>query len=178
MSNLQSIVRGKVQADLQRRIDALPGTIQAIQRELAARGLVKSGVMLKRVTSACVESMQDYGIVLTAEYNWAITHSLVASKSWINDLTVEANDSFNPLIEASLYHIRKAVEMVGGTENGTDLTNRLIDELKKAHSFIQNDIRLALQTTLAEKSNGALQTSISTVVNFFTKLISGNGPAR
>ncbi len=169
MSNLRSIAKGKVQADLQRRIDALPGTIQAIQRELAARGLVKSGVMLKRVTSVCVESMQAYGVVLTTEYNWAITHSLVASESWINELTVEANDSFNPLIAASLHHLQKAVEMVGGSGSGTDLAIRLIDELKKAHSSIQNDIRLALQATFAEKSNSILNKLPRTVFNFLFK---------
>jgi hypothetical protein len=174
MIDLQSIAKGKAQADLQRRVEALPKDIRAIQNELIANGTgAQSGAMLKRVTAACVESMKGYTSVLMTEYKWAIEQSLGASEAWVSNLMVEANDSFNPLLEASIGHIHRAVAIVGGSGNGPNLTERLIGELKAAHSTAQNDVRLALQAASAEKSRGFVRKIPGTVAGFIANIFGG-----
>lgn len=176
MSDLNAIARGKVEAEVQRRIAALPGAVQAIQRELAAKGMVQSGAMLKRVTTTCVDALQGSGVVVITEYRWAVAQSLVATQSWVDSLTSEANGSFAPLVEASIGHIRKAIQIVGGSGNGPNFETRLVGELNAAHTAVQNDVRLALQTAFAEKSRGVIRNLPKAVFAFFSKLLGLNQP--
>src|SRR3954471_2826633 len=116
MSDLQQLAKQKTEAASERRIAALPGEIQALQRELAARGLLHSGAMLKRVLAACTSAHEAQATAVIAEYEWAATHALVVTQSWTESLVTEACQSFEALQTASLTHIAKASEVAGRPE--------------------------------------------------------------
>jgi len=67
MSDLQSLAHQKSAANLQRRIDALPAAIQALQRKLAPQGLGLSGNMLQQVEELCSASIREYGDTLNTD---------------------------------------------------------------------------------------------------------------
>ena len=172
MSDLQSLAGKKADAHLQRRIQEVPGAVQALQRKLAAQGLLQSGAMLKQVLATSKEGLQAQGATTITEYRWAITQSLFASQSWVEHLIAEATVSLEPLYNAYAEQITKAVSVAGVP----DVAARLMAELDQSHSSTKNEIALALRSAFAEKRRGLLRVLPSAVYRLVAKLLGGGHP--
>ena len=88
MLDLEQLAAQKAEFAAQQRIAVLPSEIQAIQRELGARGLLMSGAMLKRVLAACVSALHAQASSVKSEYEWAVSQALFASQAWVERLIV------------------------------------------------------------------------------------------
>lgn len=85
MSDLQILARKKAEAQMQRIISALPDQIEAVKRELSAKGLTRSGATLKRTKNICLAAMKEQSITIITVYRWAAAQALFASQTWIEN---------------------------------------------------------------------------------------------
>lgn len=171
MSDLQLLARLKADAEMQKRISAVPTEIKAIQHELSAKGLLRSGVMLKRVLAACQLMVEAQRGTIVSEYQWAIGQALLASQSWVDRLVSEASESLRPLHSVSENHIRKACDLAGTPE----LAARLLADLQATEIAAKNDIALALRSSFAERRRGLLRSLASLLPRLLSRLFRGGG---
>jgi len=153
MADLQQLASQKAEAALQRRVDTLPAEVQAIQRELNARGLLRSGAMLNRMLAACRAAIDAQASTVIAEYEWAVGQAIFVSQSWIERLVAEASASFSPLQSAGERHLSTASELAGRRE----LSARLHSDLKTTVEAARQNVGLALRSKFAERKRGLLR---------------------
>ena len=143
--------------------------IQALQRELAARGLLHSGAMLKRVLAACTSALEAQATTAIAEYEWAATHALVVTQSWTESLVSEACQSFQALQTASLTHLAKASGIAGRPE----LAAHLESELSISLESCKQRVALALRSKFAERKRGLVRGLPSLIPRLVARFFSG-----
>lgn len=153
MSDLQVLARKKAEAQMHRIISALPDQIEAVKRELSAKGLTRSGATLKRTRNICLAAIKEQSITIIAEYRWAAEYALFASQTWIEELTVDAIESMQLLFQNCESHLRKAAEFTGTPE----LEDRLLSDLNDAWQMVTQDIALALHSSFAERRRGLIK---------------------
>ena len=170
MSDLQLLARQKVEADMQSRIDQLPQSIQALQRQLAARGLRRSGAMLKQVVALCEEQIAAHGTVVSSEYSWAVKQALLASQSWVERLVTASSVSLRALTQECAGHVERAVQVAGGP----DLSVRLVGQVEAKRDSVANEVALSLRSVLAEKRRGLLRGLPGSLVDLFVKVVGGS----
>ncbi|HYE37297.1 hypothetical protein [Methylocaldum sp.] len=156
---------------MQKRIASLPTEIQAIQHELSAKGLVKSGAMLKRVLATCKASIEAQSQTVLAEYEWAVRQALFASQSWVERLVVDASESLEHLYEATQGHIYKACHLAGTPE----LAVRLLRDLETTKVAAKDSIALSLRSRFAERSRGLIRGLPSLLSRVISRIFGGGG---
>jgi hypothetical protein len=169
MSDLQSLAKQKAAAEMQRRVAALPGEIEATKRQLAAKGLLLSGAMLNRVLAICEAATEAQRATVIAEYRWAVNQALFASQSWVERLVVEATNSLEPLHAEAERHLQKACALVGKPE----LVARLLSDLEPTEKAAVNDIALALRSCFAERRRGLVRSIPSVLPRLLSRIFGG-----
>ena len=169
MSNLQSLAKQKTDAELQRQISALPGLIEAMCREHAAKGLFNSGATLKRVLAICKDTTEKQRDAAIKEYRWAVSQALAASQSWVERLVIDAWVSLDSLHVASEGHIKKICQKIGKPE----LVSRLLSDLAITESAAKNDISLALRSCFAARSRVLIKSILGFLQKIISKILSG-----
>lgn len=169
MSDLQVLARKKVEAQMHRIISALPDRIEAVKRELSAKGLTRSGATLKRTSNICLAAMKEQSITIITEYCWAAEHALFASQTWIEKLIVDAIESIQPLLQGCESHLRNAAEFTGTPE----LKDRLLGDLNDAYQMVTEDITLALHSSFAERRRGLIKVIPGFVQRLLGRLFTG-----
>jgi hypothetical protein len=169
MSDLESLVKEKVAADLQRRISALRRDLEVLKNDHAAQGCLYSGLTLKRTLAACVSATEAQRTSVIAEYRWAIDQALFASQSWVERLVAEAAASLGPLRAECEGQIHKACALVRTPE----LAARLVSELEVAERSAVNDIALALRSCFAERRRGLIRCIPSLVPRLLSRIFGG-----
>jgi hypothetical protein len=171
MSDLLALARTKTDAVVRLRAKALPTEIQAIQSELSAKGLLKSGAMLKRVLRASVEALERTAENVSEHYIWAATHALLATQTWIEQLVVSAQSSFQPLEAVCEDQIRKAAVLSGNPE----LTERLLADFSEAKARARESVATALRSKFAERRRGLIRGLPSLIPKFLSRFFGGGG---
>ena len=169
MSDLQSIAKQKVEAAVRRHIAALPGEIEAIKREHAAKGLLKSGATLKRVLAICKSITEAQGTTVIKEYRWAIDHALLVSQSWVEQLVTEATGSLAPLH----LELEKRIRLISAFTGMPELASRLLSELELVEKAVENDIAIALRAGFAERRRGLIRGIAGFVPRLLSRLLKG-----
>ena len=113
MSNLVALANQKLYLVIQDRIRALPGQINAVKAEHAAKGSARSGATLKRVRAICITHLQEHGETVGAEYKWAVSQALLASQSWTEELADGVPEQLRPLMAASTTHLTELSAFTG-----------------------------------------------------------------
>ena len=153
MSELQTIARQRSDAAMILHISAMPRDIKALQQQLAAKGLLKSGNMLRGVLAIAQNALKGQAATLVEHYTWAVTESLTATSSWVTTLSRQAADSLQPLFDLGAQQIIAACALA----EQPNLADRLVNDLRATHSQEQTNIELALQASFASKSRGLLR---------------------
>jgi hypothetical protein len=153
MSDLQAIVRSKVDADLNRRLIDLPAEVKALQRQHAAKGSLMSGNMLSGVLKLTQQALQAQGNAVTTHYTWAVNEALAASQSWVMALATDGADSLAPLATNSSELLTEACRIA----NQPGLSPRLIGDLETTHLQVREGIKTSLAAVYATKSRGLLR---------------------
>ena len=169
MSDLQSLAKEKAAAEMQRKIAALPGEIEAMKREHAAIGLLRSGATLKRILAICKAATEAQRVVGIEQYKWAMGQALFVSQSWVERLVSEATQSLEPLHHAAVAHFNAACEQVGKPE----LVARLLADLEPTESAVRNDIALALRSGYAERRRGLVRSLPSLLPKIISRIFGG-----
>lgn len=169
MCDLKSVARQKSEAAQTKRMSALPAEVSAIHRQLAAHGLLMSGVMLKQVLATCQSALTAQGAVVTAEYRWAVAQALVASQSWVNRLSKDAASSISPLYDVALQELRRSIELA----SMPDLREKLTSDLSVTRSAVENDISLALRAAFEERRLGLIRGVFRPIWRVISKVFSG-----
>lgn len=169
MSDLESLVKQKVDAAMSRRIAALPTEIEAIKREHAAKGLARSGATLKRVLTACKNTTEAQGLIVAKEYRWAIDHALLVSQSWVEQLVTKAIDSLSPLHAETERQLGLVSEFAGRPE----LTARLLSDLEPTKVAVAQDIANSLRAGFAERRRGLIRGIGGLVPRLLSRLVKG-----
>jgi hypothetical protein len=169
MSDLQSLAQQKADAAMQQRLCELPNAIQALQRKLAAQGGLRSGAMLKQVLSICQQAMRAQSATLVTEYRWAVAQALLASQSWVERLIAEANTSIDPLYEACIEHMKRAVALAAVPR----VEQRLLTDLDQTRKSAKDEVAVALRSAFAEKRRGIIRAFPSSVVRALSRLFGG-----
>lgn len=168
MSDLQFLARKKVEAEIRKRITALPIQIEAIKHEHAAKGMLLSGATLKRSLSVCKLAITAQTVTVITEYRWAISTALFASQSWIDRLVNDATQSLSLLHEEAIIQLKKVVELVGRPE----LLARLVLDLEATRNTGENDIALALRSSFAERSRGLAKSILGWIPRVIARIFS------
>ena len=169
MPDLETLARQKCEAALQRRLDALPKDIKALQANLAAKGQFQSGSMLKQVLAICQASLQNHAETAIAEHQWAVEKALFASHSWVLRLSDQAERSVRPLYDASVQSVTRAADQI----SSGNLAPLLVRELEQTLVTVNNDISLAMRAGFAEKSRGLLRNLPASILNAISRLFKG-----
>lgn len=169
MSDLETIAKQKADAALERQISALPAEIQAIQRELSAKGLLRSGAMLKRVLAACCSSLEAQAAVVRAEYEWVVSQALWVSQSWVEHLVAVASGSLDALHEPVRSHLEKACELAGQPQ----LFNRLYAEFQSSDAAAKSAIALSLKAKFAERRRGVIRALPGMLQRLISRVFTG-----
>ncbi len=169
MSDLLTLARTKADAVVGLRAKALPTEIQAIQRELSARGLVKSGAMLKRVRRASVEAVERTAENVSEHYIWAATHALLATQTWIERLILDAQEALLPLETVGEDQIRRAAALSGRPE----LAERLLADFAAAKARARESLAIALRSKFAERRRGLIRGLPSLIPKLLSRFFGG-----
>jgi hypothetical protein len=169
MSDLLALARTKADAVVDSRAKALPTEIQAIQRELSAKGLLKSGAMLKRVLRASVEALERAAGKVSEHYVWAATHALVVTQTWVERLVLDAQESFLPLEVVGEDQIRKAAALSGRPE----LAERLVADFAETKARARESVAVALRSKFAERRRGLIRGLPSLLPKLLSRLFGG-----
>jgi len=164
MVDFQALEKQKTEADRQKLLVSQPGEMQALQRQLAAKGLLASGAMLKQVLAVCQETITKQGKSIANEYQWAVTHSLFASQSWVERLVADGPLILSPLYNAATAQVIKATQIAGMTS----VAERLLSDLAQTCSVIEADVALALRSAIAEKHRGIIFSLLRLILKPFT----------
>jgi len=133
------------------RLEVLPKEVQALRRQLSAKGQLRSGNMLRGVLRIAQESLQSHATVLNENYAWAVDESITAS--WVRGLAAEAADSMLPLFRAGSEQLTAACQVADQPQ----LASRLIADLETTHLESRQSILVALEAQFASKSRGVLK---------------------
>jgi hypothetical protein len=169
MSDLLALSRAKADAFVAARSRALPSEIQAIQRELTAQGLLKSGAMLKRVLKASVESLERASEKVSEHYVWAATHALFATQTWVEQLVLSAQESLLPIALIAEEEIRRAAALSGSPE----LAERLLSDFAGAKTRARELVAVALRSKFAERRRGLVRGLPSLIPRLVSRFFSG-----
>lgn len=169
MSDLERIAKQKTDAAIERRIAALPNEIQAIQRELSAKGLLRSGAMLKRVLATCSSNLEAQAETVREEYKWVVSQALWVTQSWAEHLIAVASDSLNPFREPVRLHLEKACEIAGQPK----LFSRLYTEFQSSEAAAKSGIALSLRARFAERRRGVIRTLPSVLQRIISRVFTG-----
>jgi len=153
MSDLQGIARSKVEAELNSRLLALPAEVQALQRQLSAKGQLMSGNMLRGVLRLGQESLQAQGNAITTHYAWAVREALTASQSWVQALAAEGADSLAPLVTKASDLVKDACQLA----KQPALSARLLADLDSTHLRVRESIITSMDAEFAVKRRGLLR---------------------
>ena len=172
MADLQALAKQKAEAERQKLLVSLPGEIQALQRQLAAKGSLASGAMLKQVLAVCQEAITKQGKSIASEYQWAVNHSLFASQSWVERLVADGPLILLPLYDAAVAQVSKATQIAGMPS----VTERLLSDLAETRSVTEADVALALRSAFAEKHRGLIRSLPSSLLRLILKPFTGGTP--
>jgi hypothetical protein len=153
MSELQVIAQRRSEAAMALHMSAMPKDVKALQQQLAAKGLLKSGNMLRGVLAIAQNALTAQAATLAEHYTWAITESLVATSSWVTTLSRQASDSLQPLFDLGAQQIVAACALAQQPQ----LADRLLNDLRTTQDQVRNNIELALRASYASKSRGVLR---------------------
>jgi hypothetical protein len=151
------LARAKAEAELNRRLLELPAEVQALQNQLASRGLLMSGHMLKSVLDLSQKSLEAQGAAVTTHYLWALREALVATDSFARRLADEGASSLEPLFSRASEILTHACDLT----KQPNLAPRLLADLQATHLQSKNAIKLALEAEYAVRSRGALRKALS-----------------
>lgn len=154
MSDLADLTRQRIEAALLRRLKALPGEVEAIKREHAAKGLSRSGATLKRVRDLCIANLHAHSETVATEYKWAIQQALLASQSWSERLASDVASQLEPLMKASAVQLTALAAFTGKPE----LAEGLIKDVGAERLMAEDNAKLAIRIAFAEKKRGLVRT--------------------
>ena len=166
MSNLVALANQKLDLAAQDRIRALPGQIDAVKIEHAAKGLARSGATLKRVRRMCVAHLQEHGEAVAVEYKWAVNQALLASQTWIEELAAAVPTQLEPLMTASSSHLTELAAFTGRPE----VASRLIAEVQAEFHIVEERAKLEVRTAFAEKSRGLVRSIPAAIGGVLSKV--------
>ncbi len=153
MRDLQAIARSKTDADLNRQLSDLPVQVRALQQQLAAKGSLKSGNMLRGVLKLAQQSVEAQGASVATHYTWALQQALTASQAWVQLLAAEGASSLAPLLARASGLITDACQIA----DQPNLAPKLLGDLETTHLQVKESIRTALEAGYATKSRGFLR---------------------
>jgi hypothetical protein len=171
MSDLETIATQKAEAAIAKRISALPLKIQAIQRELTAKGLLQSGAMLKGVLAACCSSLEAQATTVREEYEWAVSQALVVSQSWVEQLAAVASGSLDAFHEPVRGHLERACKLAGQPQ----LFDRLYAEFQSCDNAARSGIGLSLRAKFAERRRGIIRALPVMLQRLISRIFTGSG---
>lgn len=166
MSNLVALADQKLDLALQERVRALPGQIEAVKAEYAAKGLARSGATLKRVRAMCIAHVQQHGEAVAVEYKWAVNQSLLASQSWTEELAAAVPAQIQPLMAASASHLTELAAFA----RRPDLAPRLITDVEAELRIVEERTKLAIRAAFAEKSRGLVRSVLAVMGGVLSKI--------
>lgn len=169
MSELETIARQKIEISLEQRLTGLSAEIKAIQRELSAKGLLRSGAMLKRVLSACCSAVDSHAALVTSEYEWAVSQALLVSQSWVEGLVTEAAGCLDRLRVPVRGHLEQACKVADQPR----LLDRLYNEFESNELAAKSRVALSLRTKFAERRRGLIRGLPRVVSRLISKLFRG-----
>lgn len=169
MSDLESIAGEKAEAALEKRLSGLATDIKAIQRELSARGLLRSGAMLKRVLTACSSTLESHADEIIAQYEWAIAQALLVSHSWVDKLSNKASLSLEKMRAPVKAHLEQACRIADQPK----LLDRLYGQYELAESAAKSKITLSLRARFAERRRGLVRRLPGAITQLISKLFRG-----
>ena len=140
-----------------------------MQRELNAKGLRRSGAMLKKTLKLCSTAIEDQTKTVKEEYGWASKQALLASQSWINELALDAITSMKPLLAECNQFLTIAAQQSGRPE----LAELLQNKLNMVQLACNEDITLSMRSIFAERSRGLLRTISVFLPRIVTKIFGG-----
>lgn len=167
MYDLQSTAHDLAEASMNSRLEALPRDVKPLQQDLAAKGSLKSGNMLRGVLRISQDAITAQAATLTEHYTWAVQESLVATHSWVKRLAHEAADSLGELFRVGSEQIVAACNLAQQPQ----LADRLTGDLQSTLLKSRRSIELALEAAFAGKSRGMLKKLTSVL----SRLVSGLG---
>jgi hypothetical protein len=170
MSELEKIARQKSEVALAARLTGLQSEIQATQRELAAKGLFRSGAMLKKILRCCCSALDAQASTVISEYEWAIVQALIVNQSWVGKLIAEASGSLDDLREPVNMQLEQACRAAGQPQ----LLARLQTEYQSMESAAKLRITLALQSKMAERRRGLIRGLPTLLPKLLSKLFGGS----
>ena len=172
MADLRALAKQKAEAERQKLLVSLPGEIQALQRQLAAKGVLASGAMLKQVLAVCQKAIIKQGKSIASEYEWAINHSVFASQSWVERLVADSPLILAPLYDAAVAQVSKAAQIAGMPS----ITERLLSDLAETRSGTEADVALAVRSAFAEKQRSLIRSLPSSLFRLILKPFTGGTP--
>jgi hypothetical protein len=171
MSELVGLAEQKIEAASQRRLKSLPGEVEAIKREHAAKGLARSGATLKRVRALYIATLHAHGETIAGEYKWAIQHALLASQTWSEKLVSEVPGQLEPLMRAAAEQLTMLAAFTGRPE----LAERLINEVEAERLVAEGNAKLAVRSAFAEKKRGFVRSLPGTLWSLAIKVFRPGG---
>lgn len=171
MSELVGLANQKIEATAQQRLKSLPGEVEAIKREHAAKGLARSGATLKRVRALCIANLHAHGEAIAGEYKWAIQHALLASQTWSEKLASDVAGQLEPLMKASAEQMTTLAAFTGRPE----LADRLIKDIKAERLVAEENAKLAIRSAFAEKKRGLVRSLPASLWSLIVKVFRHGG---
>jgi hypothetical protein len=167
MSDLVALANQKIEAALQKRLQAIPREIEAIKVEHAAKGLAQSGATLKRVRVLCIDHLHGHGDTIAKEYNWALSHALLANQTWAEGLATDVTAQLQPLMTAAEQHLTALAAFTGMPE----LAQRLINDIDGEFRIAESNTKLTIRIAFAEKKRGLVRSLPSILTNLLSRII-------
>lgn len=170
MGELRKLADAKIEAELAKILNLLPSEIEALKKKNAASGLLRSGNTILGVVTICSNALDSLGKCILEQYRWAVTQSLLASQSWVEDLVRSAPHQLQPLFERCIDHVNREATNAGAPNAAPECVAKL--EAKRA--AIANDIALYLRSSFAERKRGLVRNLWSTAAGLVARLF-GSG---
>jgi hypothetical protein len=148
---------------------SLPRDIQAIQRSLSAKGLVKSGRMLKEVRGAAEAALDRMSDSLIQNYTWCVEQSVAASQSWMLELRDDAISRLAPVQKAGVAEIERACVLAGTPH----LSARLVADLDSKYLSAEEKLRVELQAAFEVRKRGLVRKLLSTLGRMLPGVFTG-----
>lgn len=137
MSSLEDIADAKIQAAINRRLDALSSAIASIRQDMNGRGVIYSSMTVNEICQKCISLFDEIQNDMKAEYGVVLDNTFWSTEALGNRLILKIGAHFDAVTNRAQSEIREATQA---------LMNSGI------YSHLCNDVQIARDRALTDLS--------------------------